>query len=147
MKRHPLYGVWVRMKMRCQNPKCDRYRWYGAKGVTVCDRWNISFVDFLTDVGERPSSKHSLDRIDGSKGYEPGNVRWATKATQASNMSSNLYYTYQGQTLTQAQWARKAGLTVQTLNARLVKQGLTIEQALTTPLQHGRRRMVLSTLT
>jgi hypothetical protein len=81
---HPLYNTWKKMHDRCGNPKAAQYRWYGARGVTVCDRWR-EFPTFLFDMGERPTPTHSLDRIDNDKGYQPGNCRWATRAEQYAN--------------------------------------------------------------
>jgi len=89
---HELYGVWRTMLNRCHDPRSTGYARYGALGVVVCDRWRRSFVDFLADVGERPSGKgpkgrslFSLDRINPALGYEPNNVRWATDLEQAHN--------------------------------------------------------------
>lgn len=86
--RTPTYSSWVNMRTRCENPNSTQWKWYGAKGVTVCDRWK-TFALFLEDVGPRPSTKHTLDRIDGLKGYEPGNVRWVEHQQQCRNRSSN----------------------------------------------------------
>src|SRR5688572_5961440 len=83
--RTPEYHSWVSMKTRCYNPNCNRYERYGGRGIVVCERWRTSFVNFLADLGLRPSPKHSLDRIDSNGNYEPGNVRWATDAEQQNN--------------------------------------------------------------
>jgi hypothetical protein len=88
--RHPLYGTWKRMRQRCNDQGCTDYYNYGARGVTVCARWMESFEAFLADMGPRPSPRHSLDRIDSSLGYEPGNVRWATTRQQARNRRVNV---------------------------------------------------------
>lgn len=72
------------MKQRCYNPKQGKYRLYGGRGITVCDRWRYSFESFLADMGERPAGK-TLDRIDNDGNYEPGNCRWATPAEQIAN--------------------------------------------------------------
>lgn len=82
---HELYGKWASMKNRCSNPNHSGYPWYGAKGVTVCKRWQEDFWAFVEDVGKRPSLRHSLDRIDPFGDYEPGNVRWATSVQQVRN--------------------------------------------------------------
>lgn len=84
-RRHPLSGTWRDIKTRCYNPRSPTYQYYGARGVRMCDRWRESFADFLADVGPRPTPMHSLDRIDNDKGYEPGNVRWATADQQRRN--------------------------------------------------------------
>ena len=85
---HELYTTWKRMIQRCSNPNDLRYPYYGGRGVTVCERWWQSFAAFLADMGERPAGL-TLDRIDNSKGYEPGNCRWASKLTQNINTRLN----------------------------------------------------------
>jgi hypothetical protein len=85
-----IYHVWSSMLDRCRNPQSKGWKDYGARGVVVCERW-YDFRNFITDMGERPPgqngkrSAYSLDRIDNDKGYEPGNVRWATRKEQATN--------------------------------------------------------------
>ena len=86
--RHELYGAWKTMRARCNNPNFPKYKDYGARGIKVCDRWD-NFANFLADVGEKPSPKHSIDRIDNNKDYEPSNVRWATPHQQGSNKRNN----------------------------------------------------------
>jgi len=81
-----IYRIWAGMIQRCTNPKVPGWKWYGAKGVSVCEKWASSFRAFLEDVGERPSDKHSIYRFPNPCGnYEPGNVRWATSKQQAQN--------------------------------------------------------------
>lgn len=80
----PEYRPWRSMISRCRNKKATDFHLYGGRGVKVCERWK-DFLLFLDDVGKRPSKAHSLDRIDVDGDYEPGNVRWATWAEQASN--------------------------------------------------------------
>ena len=80
-----LYNTWKSMKSRCHNPSNRDYKHYGARGIKVCDRWRNSFDDFFADIGDRPSSHFSLDRIDCDGDYTPHNVRWATRKTQANN--------------------------------------------------------------
>jgi hypothetical protein len=82
--KHPLYSTWVNVKTRCNNPKSTSYNYYGARGVKVCERWN-NFALFLEDMGEKPSPRHSLDRIDVNGDYEPSNCRWTDWHTQAAN--------------------------------------------------------------
>lgn len=77
------YGIWAQMKRRCQTPSNGSYPKYGARGIKVCERWQ-SFENFLADMGECPDGL-TIDRIDNTKGYEPGNCRWATWAQQAQN--------------------------------------------------------------
>jgi len=83
MYRTPTYRSWDGMKQRCLNPKATGYARYGGAGVTVCDRW-LSFENFLADMGARPEGT-TLDRINPTLGYEPGNCRWATRSEQNRN--------------------------------------------------------------
>jgi hypothetical protein len=83
---HPAeYDAWINMIHRCHNPSHFKYSSYGLRGIRVCSQWRYSFSSFLSDIGPRPDSAHSLDRIDNNKGYQPDNVRWATLSQQNSN--------------------------------------------------------------
>ncbi len=84
LKYQPEYGCWSGMLNRCRYPRNASWKYYGARGITVCERWK-DFAAFLQDVGRRPSPKHSLDRINSNGNYEPGNVRWATQSEQNRN--------------------------------------------------------------
>jgi len=84
-KKHPLYDAWTHMIGRCYHTSSKDYRYYGGRGITVCDRWRNSFLAFVEDVGERPGPGWSIDRIDNNGNYEPGNVRWASKTEQSRN--------------------------------------------------------------
>lgn len=86
--KHPLFNTWRCMQKRCHDPNHDKYQFYGAKGVTVCDRWRESFKAFVEDMGPKPTPRHTLDRKDGAKGYSPDNCRWATVYEQRSNTTS-----------------------------------------------------------
>lgn len=79
----PEYKTWQGIKRRCLNPNESGYAYYSRVGI--CDRWRDSFEAFLADMGKKPSSRHSIDRIDNERGYEPGNCRWATSKQQARN--------------------------------------------------------------
>jgi hypothetical protein len=72
------------MRTRCHNPKNAAYRYYGGRGIKVCERWN-AFTNFLADMGAKPSAAHSLDRIENDGDYEPGNCKWATRSEQQRN--------------------------------------------------------------
>jgi len=88
---HPEHYIWRTMIARCNNPKAKHYRLYGGRGITVCRRWLV-YKNFLYDIGHRPSSGHSLDRIDNNKGYKPSNCRWATRSQQQKNKSTTRMY-------------------------------------------------------
>lgn len=77
------YCSWQNMLDRCYNPKSANWKYYGAKGRKVCDRWRGSFTDFLADMGRPPNT--TLDRKDTTGNYEPENCRWATQAEQIAN--------------------------------------------------------------
>lgn len=88
-ERHEMYGTpeyraWFSMLGRCR-PEAKAHEYYYDRGIIVCEDWNKSFLAFYKYVGNRPSATHSIDRIDNNKGYEPGNVRWASKSTQSRN--------------------------------------------------------------
>ena len=85
------------MKSRCDNPKNRKYRDYGARGIRVCARWLTSFDRFFADMGPKPSSKHSIDRINNEGNYEPGNCRWATPKEQSRNKRHHRTVQYNGQ--------------------------------------------------
>lgn len=129
-KRTPAYETWQAMMSRCTRPSNVAYARYGGAGITVCERWRI-FDNFLADMGERPAGKN-IDRIDGAKGYEPGNCRWATSQEQARNRRSNKLLTFQGRTKAIAEWADEVGLNRDAITKRL-RLGWTVERALTAP--------------
>ena len=87
MIRTPTYNSWTSMKARCLNTEDDNYKFYGAKGVVVCEQW-LDFQKFLEDMGERPEGT-SLDRINPFGNYEPENCRWADAKTQLQNTRRN----------------------------------------------------------
>ena len=89
-RRHGMHGtaeyrVWAQMIQRCVNPNNVGFKDYGGRGITVCERWRKSFADFFADVGKRPGKGFQLDRRENNKGYEPGNVRWATRTVNLRN--------------------------------------------------------------
>src|SRR5574343_19345 len=85
LSKFPEYTVWIDIKKRCYNSKSTSYKRYGARGIKVCDSWLKSFKSFIEDMGNRPTPKHQIDRIDNSKHYSPDNCRWVTKAENAQN--------------------------------------------------------------
>lgn len=88
-KWHPLRPVFDQMWSRCTNPNNTSYDRYGARGIAVCNEWR-DFDRFCADMGDKPSPKHTLDRIDSNGGYEPNNCRWATKKQQSRNRTNTI---------------------------------------------------------
>lgn len=134
--RRPEYAVWAAMKQRCQNPKSQMHPLYGARGIEVCSSWQNSFKNFFSDMGERPSSKHSLDRVDNSKGYSPENCRWATAKQQSRNTRRTIYLSLGGVRKSASEWVEELrgplGLTIPALRGRRVRKW-TDTEILTTP--------------
>ena len=127
------YYTWIHIKRRCYNPRSKAYSRYGGKGITVCDRWINSFENFLADMGEKPSRKHSIDRINNSLGYFPENCRWATQKQQCRNQSTNRYFFHEGENLTLAEWSERKNINRGTITTRIDRYGWSIEKALNTP--------------
>lgn len=122
--RTPEYLIWNAARNRCTNPRDPAYQHYGGRGVTMCSEWIKSFLPFYAEVGPRPSSKHTLDRIKNDKGYEPGNCRWVTRNVQMRNTRRNIFVG--GETV--QDWAIRHGVRAGAIYLRL-KRGWTIEQA------------------
>jgi hypothetical protein len=133
----PMHNLWGSMISRCENPKHEAYENYGGRGIKVCERWH-DFVNFNKDVGPRPSPSHSLDRIDNSGNYEPGNCRWATTRQQCRNTRVNRMLTFKGRTLCVISWAEEVNKPVNAIYCRL-DRGWTTEDALTRPLRVTKR--------
>ena len=132
-RNSPERHAWEAMLQRCNNEKCPNYKNYGARGITVCERWT-SFDNFLEDLGPRPTGM-SLERIQVDGNYEPSNCKWATYEEQQNNRTNNVRLTFQGRTQTLSQWAREYNLPVMGVWARIQRLGWSIEKALTTPMK------------
>ena len=126
------YRTWKHMLYRCCNHRCKEYRYYGGRGITVCDRWKWGFLNFINDMGKKPFPDDSLDRINNDGNYEPNNCRWASKTEQNRNVRSNRLLTFNGKTQCLSAWAKEVGMERTKLTARL-NRGWSIEKALTAP--------------
>ena len=144
----PVYTSWSGIKDRCLNPNSPAFPRYGGRGIKVCLRWR-SFPQFAEDVGERPSSAHSIDRINNDGHYSCGkctdcrergwvsNWRWATKSEQARNRHTTRRLTLDGNTKSVVEWSLETCLRSDTIRMRL-KRGWSVERALTEPLCENR---------
>jgi hypothetical protein len=121
------------MRSRCENPNNKHFQNYGGRGIAVCERWK-TFENFFADVGERPSKAHTLERCDNALGYQPGNVKWATRLEQGRNKRNNRRLVFDGQELTLSAWGERTGLKRATIMRR-IGLGWSVERALTTPLR------------
>ncbi len=136
MTREPIWNIWVDMRKRCRNPNAYAYERYGGRGISVCARWE-EFANFFEDMGDRPSPKHTLDRIDNDGDYCKENCRWATRKEQARNRSSNRMLQAFGKTMTLAEWSIETGLNATTITRRIDFARLSVEDALSRKL-HSR---------
>lgn len=100
----PEHIAWCRLRQRCNNENDKSYSYYGARGISVCKRWD-EFENFIEDMGNRPTNKHSIDRIDNDGNYEPTNCRWVTKAVQ--NYNKRYRDSYRGVYQTGSKWLAK----------------------------------------
>lgn len=127
------YRAWANMWQRCTNPKNSTFKFYGDRGITVCDRWKSSTM-FIADVGPSPSEAHTLERINNSIGYCPSNVKWALIGEQTRNRRSTNLISFNGKTMCLRDWADTLGISRLTLTSRF-RIGMSIEEALTRPLR------------
>jgi hypothetical protein len=113
-----VWNTWKDMWKRCTDPQARGYHRYGGRGIMVDPTWSDVAV-FHAHVGDPPSPKHTLDRIDNDGPYAPGNVRWATRRTQAINSSRARMLTFEGRTQTMMEWSRELGIPYTRLQSRI----------------------------
>ena len=127
MTRTPTYRSWQAAKERCHNPKSSNFDRYGAHGIEMCERWRNSFPAFLEDMGSRPEGM-TLDRLDQCKGYEPGNVQWATPAEQSVNRGTTKLYRWRGAWMTTREIADAESISFNSLR-KIINKHRTIQSA------------------
>lgn len=128
-----LYQIWALMKARCNNPNRREYRWYGGRGIKVCEEW-LEFTPFMNWAMKFGYNEDlTLDRIDNDGDYCPSNCRWVSMDVQANNKSTNRYITHNGQTKTITQWATDNNMPYYVLKKRLDKLHWDFEKAISVP--------------
>ncbi len=133
LTKTPEYGVWSHMKRRCEDPSDSSYERYGGRGIRVCERWS-SFELFIEDMRQRPTPRHSIERLHNDGNYEPDNCVWGTKKEQARNRRSNRIITVSGDSQCMAVWADRTGISIGTLWNRL-SHGWSHERTVSTPVR------------
>ncbi len=134
-----IYHIWRQMRYRCSSPNAPEYKNYGGRGITVHERWQ-SFECFYDDMGDPPTEKHTLERVDNSKGYGPDNCKWATYKEQLNNRRDSNRVTAFGRTQTMTQWAEEFHLPVTTLRNRINRAKMSPEDALDASLYAQQRK-------
>lgn len=135
------YRSWHAARRRCSDASDKRWHRYGGRGISVCERW-ASFDNFLQDMGEKPTPKHQLDRINNDLGYFPDNCRWVLNIQNCNNTSKCRKIAAFGRTLTISEWAREIGCNPETIRARL-DRGWPPEKAVSEPIDkkfHSKKR-------
>lgn len=156
--RLQIRGVWSGIIDRCENQRNEAYDRYGGRGIVICQRWRESIADFAEDMGDRPSLKHSVDRIDGSGNYSCGkcdqcvengwtaNCRWATSKEQIHNSAIPRFISHGGESLCMSDWAKRLGISREAMRQRVnraIASGHPASYAITmTPSKGGVRRSI-----
>lgn len=133
-RRDRLYPIWEEIKQRCFNSNNKSYKDYGGRGITMCKEWlNYGvFRDWALENGYNPNAKrfeNLIDRIDNNGNYEPSNCRWVDRKTQNNNKRNSIKITYNGETHTLIEWAKKLDINKQTLYGRLRRSNYNAEKA------------------
>lgn len=135
LSKTPRYLCWKAMMNRCYREDVVEYQNYGARGIRVCDRWRFGengkhpFVCYIEDTGEQPSPAHSIDRIDNDGNYEPGNVRWATKAQQMANRRTSIHAIIGGVRVPLVKYAGRLGFSYEGMRLQVRKHGKSATEA------------------
>lgn len=137
-KQSPLYRRWMGMKRRCLNKHDKSYPRYGGAGIKICDKW-LDFQGFAEDMAASFKPKLSLERLNSRGNYEPSNCTWIPLEMQSKNRRNVKLYTYKGRVQTLPDWEKELGYKPSTLRARINRQGMTFEQAITVKLHYAHK--------
>ena len=152
-KRSRLNDIFRNMKRRCYDEKCKCYKYYGGKGVKICEEWlnseRVSKEDNTTKgylafkswaLANGYKNDLTIDRIDYNGNYEPSNCRWVTMKNQCNNRSSNYLITYKGETKNLSLWCDELGLDYYRIRDRLQKLQWSVEKSFETPIRKCKRK-------
>jgi hypothetical protein len=120
MRRTSEYAIWCAMRSRVNNPNNKNFKHYGGRGIKVCEKWDNSFEGFISDMGIRPSPKHTVERINTNGDYEPNNVRWDTHQKQQRNRRNNHMIEIDGVSKCLMEWSGISGIKWPTIRKRIV---------------------------
>ena len=126
--KHPLYLTWDGIKKRCYQENATGYKNYGGRGIKMCEEWKNSFWEFVSDMGEKPFSACTIERLDTNKNYNKNNCIWATAEQQANNRRNNIYITYQNKIYTLFGICKLLNLKHSTIYWRLIKSNLSAQE-------------------
>ncbi len=143
LTKHPLYLRHRHIVDRCTDPEHSAYPNYGGRGISICQRW-LDVENFINDLQPIYQAGLELDRIDNDGNYEPGNVRFVTRAENCDNRRTAHLLTYKGETKSINQWAKQYGLRYQLLWDRLMIRKWSAEKALNTPPLNAKERMAIA---
>ena len=131
-----LYRIWNAVIQRCNNKEHWAYKYYGAKGINVCEEWRNDFLAFYKWAMENGySEKLTIDRIDNEKDYSPQNCRWVDRKVQANNRTFCKMIEYDGKTQSLMQWCEELSLNYKRIHSRLYRLGWSFEKAISTPVK------------
>lgn len=133
------YSVWLAIKQRCRNKESSCYPYYGGRGIDICQDWFDDFSKFIEHIGPSPSKLHTIERIDNNRGYEPGNVRWATRSEQNENTRQTRLISFGGITQSIGKWSRCLGISRACIRHRMDILKLPVEEVLTSKDRRSKR--------
>lgn len=137
-KNKRLYNIWKGIKVRCLCKTNNRYKYYGGRGIKICDEWKNDFISFQEwSINNGYKDNLTIDRIDVNGNYEPNNCRWVNNIIQSNNCRTNIYFTLNGNTQTLKQWCREYNIDYRMVYYR-VTHGWTLKEALSIPCRERR---------
>lgn len=141
MRHSAIYDVWCGIISRCKNKNLKSYKYYGGRGIKVCNRWR-KFENFYDDMGDIPDGK-TIDRINNDGDYTPENCQWATRKQQCRNKTNNRMMTYNGKTMCVVEWAEELGIKGKTIYNRLEAGWPDVKALTTPPKKQGRHSVII----